>query len=244
MDRYFNAGSQDANQSFRSLALHGIGGVGKSSVALRYAESRIHRKELDTMFRIASEKESTIRQSFTDISVRLKLPGAQPKDHDQNRTLVLDWLQNTLKYWLSASRGQAVLRARNHNFAFFPTDSGLEIKEWDTETGSQFLIHFFLTDVANQLTEEEDHSAHELSPKLSGHALALSLMAGLMHRRSWSNLEFVEMYKKHPQKVHGIFGNNSINALWDISFRSLNEKTRALLEVLAFLSPDSIPQNL
>lgn len=97
IDRYFNNGAQDAHQPFRSLALYGIGGVGKSSVALRYAETRIHRKELDAMFWVAGEKEVTIRQSFTDIAVRLKLPNSQPKDHDQNRTLVLNWLQNTSK---------------------------------------------------------------------------------------------------------------------------------------------------
>lgn len=96
MDRHFNnTGAQDSSQSFRSLALYGIGGVGKSSVALRYAETKINNQELDVMFWIASEKEVTIRQSFTDIAVRLKLSGAWPQDHDQNRTLVLDWLQTT-----------------------------------------------------------------------------------------------------------------------------------------------------
>ncbi|KAI1313744.1 NB-ARC and TPR domain protein [Xylaria venustula] len=261
MDRYFNNGAQNANQPFRSLALYGIGGVGKSSVALRYAESRIHRKELDAMFWIAGEKEVTIRQSFTEIAMRLKLPGAQPRDHDQNRTLVLDWLQNTeckwllvfdnvesddllATYWPTASRGQAVVTTRNHNFAFYPADGGLEITEWNTEKGSRFLVHLLSTDISNQLTEEEAQSALELSSNLSGHALALSLMAGLIHRRSWSIEEFVGIYKRQPQKVHGIFGNNSINALWDMSFRSLNEKASAILGVLAFLSPDNIPQAL
>ncbi|KAI1420538.1 NB-ARC and TPR domain protein [Xylaria sp. FL1777] len=266
MDRHFKNGAQDANQLFRSLALYGIGGVGKSSVALRYAESRIHRKELDAMFWIASEKEVTIRQSFTDIAVRLKLPNAQPKDHDQNRTLVLDWLQDTecrwllvfdnvesvdllMTYWPTASCGQAVITTRNHNFAFYPADGGLEITEWDAETGSQFLVHLLSTDISNQLTQNEVHSAYELSSKLSGHALALSLMAGLIHRRSWSIDEFNEMYKRQPQKVHGqtvhgIFSNNSINAVWSMSFRSLNERASAILGVLTFLSPDSIPQAL
>jgi hypothetical protein len=149
-----------------------------------------------------------------------------------------------MTYWPTAFQGQAVITTRNHNFAFHPTDGGLEITEWDTEKGSEFLVHLLSTDLSNQLTEEEAHSAHELSLKLSGHALALSLMAGLIHRRSWSIDEFVKMYQRYPKKVHGIFGNNSINALWDMSFRSLNKRTCAILGVLAFLSPDSIPQAL
>lgn len=69
-------------------------------------------------------------------------------------------------------------------------------------------------------------------------------MAGLIHRRSWSIDEFVEIYKRQPQKVNRMFGNNSINALWEMSFQSLNEKTSTILRVLAFLSPDFIPQAL
>ncbi|KAJ3578368.1 hypothetical protein NPX13_g2192 [Xylaria arbuscula] len=266
MDRYFNNNVQDAIQAFRSLALYGIGGVGKSSIALRYAESRIHRKELDAMFWIASEKEVTIRQSFTDIALRLRLPNAQRKDHDQNRTLVLDWLQDTecrwllifdnvesadllMTYWPAASRGQAVITTRNHNFAFYPADGGLEITEWDAETGSHFLIHLLSTDISNQLSKGEANSAYELSSKLSGHALALSLMAGLIHCRSWSIDEFNQIYERQPQKIHGqqvqgIFSNNSINAVWNMSFRSLNERASAILGVLTFFSPDSIPQAL
>ena len=101
------------------------------------------------------------------------------------------------------------------------------------------MIHLLSTDIGNQLIEEEAHSAHELSLNLSGYALALSLMAGLIHRRSWAIEEFVKIYNRQPQKVHGIFGNTSINALWDMSFRSLNDRTRAILGVLSFLSPDS-----
>ena len=49
MDRHFNNEAQDASQLFRSLALYGIGRVGKSSVALRYAATRLDRKEQDAM---------------------------------------------------------------------------------------------------------------------------------------------------------------------------------------------------
>lgn len=104
IERYFSIGAQDANQPLRSLTLYGLAGIGKSYVALRYAEERIRLGEIDVLLWIAGEKEVTILQSFTDIAIRLKLPGAQPKDHAQNKTLVLDWLQKTGKtirlcYW-------------------------------------------------------------------------------------------------------------------------------------------------
>ncbi len=87
----------DPDISFRSLALYGLGGVGKSSVALRFAEGKVRRGELDAMFWVYSEKLVTIRQSFTDIAMQLKLPDARPKDHDENHALVMSWLQHTRK---------------------------------------------------------------------------------------------------------------------------------------------------
>jgi hypothetical protein len=96
MDHHFN--QADPDSTFRSLALYGLGGVGKSSVALRFVESKIRRGELDAMFWVYSEKLVTIRQSFTDIAMQLKLPDARPKDHDENHALVLRWLQHTRKF--------------------------------------------------------------------------------------------------------------------------------------------------
>ncbi|KAH8729311.1 NB-ARC and TPR domain protein [Ilyonectria robusta] len=261
IERYFSTGAQDANQPLRSLTLYGLAGVGKSYVALRYAEERIRLGEIDVLLWIAGEKEVTILQSFTDIAIRLKLPGAQPKDHAQNKTLVLDWLQKTecqwllvfdnvesfdllMMYWPTATRGQVIITTRNHNLAFHPTHRGHEITEWDPETGSQFLVHLLSTEIGNQLTKEQACGALELSRDVSGHALALSVMAGLIHRNSWSIKEFVQLYKKWTREFHSISGKGSIDALWDLSFRSLGKRTSAILGVLAFLSPDSIPQAL
>ncbi|KAL8926612.1 MAG: hypothetical protein Q9172_001711 [Xanthocarpia lactea] len=251
----------DADQSFRSLALYGLGGVGKSSVALRYAETKLREGELDAMFWVQSEKLVNIRQSFTDIALRLKLPGAKPEEHDDNLALVLNYLQHTqsrwllvydnaesvdliLPYWPAATRGQALITTRNPSFAFGLADGGLEVKSWDAQTGCKFLLHLLSTDIGTQLAAGESQSATELSHKLSGHALAISHMAGLIHERAWSISEFVEIYNQQPEKMHGISGNGAINALWDLSFRSLDKKGSTIMGVLCFVAPDSIPEAL
>jgi hypothetical protein len=147
-------------------------------------------------------------------------------------------------HWPAANRGQALITTRNRSFAFEPANGGLEIQTWDTETGSRFLLHLLSTDIGAELTENDSKSAYQLSQKLSGHALAISHMAGLIHRRSWSIAEFMEIYDQHPSKMHGVSGNNSINALWDMAFRSLDDHCRAILGVLCFVSPDDVPQAL
>lgn len=92
MEDYFS--NVDLGTTFRSLALHGLGGVGKSTMALRYAENKLQHGELDALFWVYNEKLVSIRHSFTDIALRLKLPDVRPGDHDENRALVLNWLQH------------------------------------------------------------------------------------------------------------------------------------------------------
>ncbi|KAI1737183.1 hypothetical protein F4680DRAFT_460693 [Xylaria scruposa] len=259
IEDHFN--QANSTGAFQSLALYGLGGVGKSTIALRYAEAKLRRGELDALFWVYSEKLVSIRQSFTTIATRLKLPDARQGDHDENHALVLNWLQHTQCRWLIvydnaedkdlirdhwpiANRGQALITSRSNSFAFEPADGGLEITTWDTETGSRFLLHLLSTEIGTELRGDETASAHELSEKLSGHALAISHMAGLIHRRAWSISEFMKIYKQHPGELHGISGNRSINALWDLSFRSLDEHARSILGLLCFLAPDSIPQAL
>lgn len=54
----------------------------------------------------------------------------------------------------------------------------------------------------------------------------------------------MEEYEQQPQMIHGIFYNKSINALWNISFKTLDSQSRAILKVLSFFSPDSVPQDI
>lgn len=93
MEEHFKAIKPES--SFQSLALHGLGGVGKSTVALKYAEQKLQRGELDALFWVHSEKLVSIRKSFTNMAIRLKLPDAREGDHEENQAAMLNWLQRT-----------------------------------------------------------------------------------------------------------------------------------------------------
>ncbi|OJJ42592.1 hypothetical protein ASPZODRAFT_125317 [Penicilliopsis zonata CBS 506.65] len=242
--------------SFRSIALFGLGGIGKSSIAARYIEKKIEEDEYDAVFWVYGEKTASLRQSFTDIAMRLKLQGAQPNLHDENLILVQNWFQSTdcrwlvvydnvestdllMPYWPEASHGKAIITTRNHSLAYEPATSGLEITSWDAQTGSQFLLFLLKHNIGSDIQAEGD-SAIELSQRLSGHALAISHMAGLIHRRSWSITEFMRIYSKNPRRVH----QSELQAVWDLSFSALGQDSQAFLGIASFLVSENIPQLL
>ncbi len=92
INRHFQDGKTG---TLRSLALYGMGGVGKSHVALKFVESRKSYGELDAIFWVQAEKPVDIQNSFTDIALRLKLADARPLAYDENRFIVMTWLQST-----------------------------------------------------------------------------------------------------------------------------------------------------
>ena len=142
-----------------------------------------------------------------------------------------------MPYWPEASHGKAIITTRNHSLAYEPATSGLEIASWDTKTGSEFLLFLLKRDIGSDIQAEGD-SATELSRKLSGHALAISHMAGLIHRRSWSITEFMRAYLKNPKRAH----QSELQALWDFSFATLEKDSRTLLGIASFLVSENIPQ--
>ncbi len=82
-----------------SIALHGLGGVGKTQIALEYAYSKL--EELDAVLWVSAQDQWSIQQSFSRIAVdALQLPNASPQSHDENMLLVRLWLQKTSTFSL------------------------------------------------------------------------------------------------------------------------------------------------
>ena len=90
MDSYLE---NNSHQAFRSLALYGLGGVGKSNIALKYARSKVG--DYDVVAWIHAETPASLSQSFSDIAVSLQLPGAEPQNRSETRAVILNWLQGT-----------------------------------------------------------------------------------------------------------------------------------------------------
>lgn len=92
IDKHFR---RTGSVAFRSVALHGMGGVGKTHVAMKYAAKQNARRTMNAVLWVEGESEMKIKQSFTEIAKRLQLPNFVPHSHDDNRLVVMNWLQQT-----------------------------------------------------------------------------------------------------------------------------------------------------
>ncbi|KAI0099689.1 Tetratricopeptide-like helical [Nemania sp. FL0031] len=276
IENHFN--QVDPTQSFRSLVLHGPSGVGKSIIAMRYAEIKLKRGEVDVVFWIDSQTENSITLSFEHMveNFELQYDCAPYRRYPNNGALIMNWLQYPLgvefrrsgsiirrecrwliiydnaedtelihpRYWPNASQGQVLITRRSPTFASDIADGGLEITAPDPVAPSRSIIRHLSTQIGSELKHNNTASAHELSQEISGHALALSHMAWFLDRHTGSTDESRKPDWEHPSQAYGISGNKSIDALWELSFKSLDEYSSAILSVLCFLQPDNVPLDL
>ncbi|KAI1097155.1 P-loop containing nucleoside triphosphate hydrolase protein [Jackrogersella minutella] len=255
----------NTNSRLSSIALYGLGGIGKTQIALAYAYQRLD--DLDTILWISSETSYSIQQSFSHIALgALKLPKATPQAHHENKILVLDWLQKTTSRWLVifdnvdkhddleecwpvSKHGAILVTTRDVLVATLPIDCGLEVTEFDNNEGAKFLLH--LTD-SRRRTNGELGAAHQVAKELGGLPLAINQMAALVNARNYSIDEFHAIYRKYKQHLHSQKKNgwrylgyqHGLDTVWELSFTNLGDHARACLGVLSLLSADSIPSEI
>jgi hypothetical protein len=88
--------------SRRIVVLHGLGGIGKTQLAVEYAKR--HRKDYSAVFRMNTKDEDTLKQSFTNIARRIYRdhPSTYLKTATQSDNL--DEVVDAIKRWLNHSR--------------------------------------------------------------------------------------------------------------------------------------------
>jgi hypothetical protein len=96
LDSIDKALGKRSRSSLRMVIISGLGGVGKSALALTAAHRCKTAKGYDAIFWLNAENVDVLRESFTRIALRLLLRGASDKsDKDRNFMLVKNWLDKT-----------------------------------------------------------------------------------------------------------------------------------------------------
>ena len=249
----------------QAYAVSGLGGIGKTQLALEYAYQ--HAADYDGVFWLGAETVETLYASFTSIAELLGLPEQVAKEHPQVAQAVLRWLAShkgwlviydnvedvlTLKPFLPAARQGAVLLTTRLR-ALEGLAPSLNLPPFDMEEGVRFLLARTGLLVETALVPEALlSSAQALVAALDGLPLALDQAGSYIERHGSGLPDYLHLYQQrqlalladrspaaeHPQSVVTTFS---------LSFEQVAQASPAAAEVLracAFLAPEAIPEEL
>ncbi|KAI5460821.1 tetratricopeptide repeat domain-containing protein [Mariannaea sp. PMI_226] len=150
-------------------------------------------------------------------------------------------------YWPQGS-GSILVTSRDPlaKTMFTRRPSGLDLGPLTLQDSLSLLNH--LTAILN---EPEDDTAQKVSNALGGIPLAISQMAGIIRRQELTLSEFLELYMDHEEHANlyetkfdtGLVTyRHSLSTVW--AFEKLKPQARQLLELISFLDPDVIEEDL
>ncbi len=252
----------ETKRSLRSLALHGMAGVGKTQLALNFANS--HRDQYPAIFWVHADQDQKMAQDYDEFAKNLSLDSGGTDGQLQNRAKFKNWLTKEPTSWLlifdnvdnlasikpfwpSAGHGSIIVTAKNPEVITSLVQKSIHLKPFSESDGAKFLLSR-LSDPSAQ----DESLATVIAKKLGGLPIALSHVAGFIEATSCTFEEVLDMYSYRADAELVDYDSSEItfdyeqsyDTMWKVSLESLGEEATQLLEMLALLDPDGIPEGL
>lgn len=254
---------QDNAGRLKVIGIHGTGGVGKTQLALHYANTC---KDIyDVVIWIPANTQTKITQALTRFAKKLNLRNAVEggEDDHQSAQNVRDWLNASGKtfllifdnvenhdlldqIWPASTNGSVIITCRSHSLAAKRATDVMHLRCFSTETGVDVL--YSLTGLQPS-SESDATAAKELFQLLGGLPLAMVQISEFINDRGYSYEELLPAYQKSPNRIFARSGapvqyEHTLDTVWDVSFECLSIESRTLLNILAFFDPDLIPESI
>lgn len=240
-------------------ALQGLGGVGKTAIAIEHAYR--HRADYDLVWWIPADQVPLVRASLAALAIRLGLEAAQVTGIEGATQAALDALRRGDPYrrWLlifdNADQpeeimdliprdgpGDVLITSRNHRW-----QSVIDTVAMDVFTRAESM-EFLTKRVPKGLNET---SADQLAHELGDLPLALE-QAGAMLAETGMPVEvYLRLLREHVTQIMSEGKSPdyplSMTAAWKLSVTTLVEKlpqAQELLRCCAFFGPEPIPRDV
>ena len=253
------------HQHNHRVALHGLGGVGKTQTALKYIYSK--REYYHSIFWISAVNQATLLTEFQKIMAHTQPNVPMPGSPDQVAKLVISWLEKQSSWLLvvdnlddinvidgflpvNRNRRHTLITTRNPSAENIPAQ-GLEVDLMSSTEATKFLLirAGFPLD-----SESHTNEAGKIVQELGCLPLAIEQAAAFIRESKRPIDAYLPLYQKNRsirQKLQKWTpkGNRkyhySIATTWQMSFDLVRwdaESPHAalLLQLLAFLNPDII----
>jgi len=244
------------------VALSGLGGVGKTEIALEYAYRYLN--EYAYTLWAAADSQEAIASDYASIADLLKLPECDAND----QILAV----NAAKHWLGSHQGWLLILNNVDELGmlgdFLPSGKNghvllttqaqalgeiaepVEIRKMEIEEGARFLLR--RARVLDEATEADWAAAREIDDQqLDGLPLALDQAGAYIEETSCGLSDYLDLYRSHAWELLKYPGfasrHDPVAMTWVLSFEKIGKKNPAaaeLLRICAFLDPDWIPEEL
>jgi tetratricopeptide (TPR) repeat protein/transcriptional regulator with XRE-family HTH domain len=249
-------------QECRRVALSGLGGVGKTQVALEYAYR--HSDAYDQVFWIRAETESTITGGFVEMAELLEFPEHATTEKQRVVAAVKGWLETHDSWLLVADNieephllrpflprvvnGHLLVTSRAQILSPLGITNPLPIQEFSPNEALQFLLTRTGREGADR---SERGAAQTLAQEVGYLPLALEQAAAYIHENASRFAGYLKSYctRRLELLARGAPADDpakSVTTTWRIAFDRI-EATPAsadLLRASAFLRPNRIPLEL
>jgi tetratricopeptide (TPR) repeat protein/nucleoside phosphorylase len=251
----------------QSQAIKGLGGIGKTQIAVEYAYRSRDQGHYTHIFWVNAAAEETVITSFMEIAELL--PSFPEKDETDQHKLVeaiKRWLEQCQQRWLlifdnaddvalvhdylpQRGNGSILLTTRANAVGALATS--LEVETMGFIEGTHLLLR--RAQRFEHASDEEINQAGNVVVALDHFPLALDQAGAYIEETKCSFTDYLEVYQNHRNALLARRGNqfvkypDSVATTWSLSFQKVQQANPAATELLhlcAFLAPDRIPEEL
>jgi tetratricopeptide (TPR) repeat protein len=281
-NRYYTGYEQTLQALYKALhtkkaavltqALSGLGGIGKTQLALEYAYR--YRDGYTDVLWIGADSPTVLLSSLVEVVKKLGLPMMEPLDQQQVLSAFQSWL-STRRNWLlildnvedlaildqiipleeTRQQGHIVLTTRAQAVGTWANKITVDTMP-ETE-GATFLLRRAKVIPRNAplhtAAETDQEKALEITGELDGLPLALDQAGAYIEEAPSSLAEYLDLYREQRAALldrRGIAASGhpeSVTTTFTLSFTKVQKDQPAaaeLLQLCAFFHPDAIPEAL
>jgi len=254
----------------QSLALSGLGGIGKTQTAIEYAYR--YRDEYSAVFWVRAASLDTLVTDFVALARLLNLPGQDAQDQMLIVAAVKRWLEQH-EGWLhilnnaddvtlladflpGEYQGHILLTTRTQATGRVATSS-LSVEKMEMSESLQLLLHRAKLLAPDEPLDNAPRKlrtqARKLVEELDGLPLALDQAGAYIEETGCTLSEYLDLYQKHRlallkrQSSVSVDHPESVASTWGLSFSKVEQANPAAAELLrlcTFLHPDAIPEEI
>jgi Domain of unknown function (DUF4062) len=246
-------------------ALYGLGGIGKTRAAVEYAW--VHQEDYSALLFLIAETPEALRRNLAALAGPLvfNLPERSATEEPVRLRAVLDWLGEHPGWFLildnvdtrealaeaesllsMLSGGHVIITSRLANFGGH--FARLQLDVLGREAAAAFLLE--RTDKLRQETPDDAAAAQQLAVDLGQLALALEQAGAYIAKLGLTFARYRQLWQENWARVAGWADPaitkypRAVAVTWQTSVNQLSDPGRRLLDRLAWLAPEPVPNFL